>query len=246
MQQSLISLDFGNTHPHAGLFKKSSSGWDLLEVVPLKDLATKAASHQISPHNAQLVLSEVKEYETELFDLQSQGYLLTRVKDYWRGERFAGMPVHYSKTLGEDRLISAFWCYKKFKKPSLIIDAGTYLTMDVVTNQGFVGGYIIPSYELYLRTFSEGENLKEVSLKETENFTLPQDTHDAMSAGYHAFCAFAEKLIKDHKLETVIISGGKDTLWKKWAEDKNFEVLIIPHLIHESLIYWMTTQVELL
>lgn len=246
MKHSLISLDFGNSNPHAGLFTKASDKWELLEVVPLKELNDKAALYEISPHNAQLVLSEVKEYESELFDLQSQGYLLTRVKDYWRGERFAGMPVHYSKTLGEDRLISAFWCYKKIKKPTLIIDAGTYLTMDVVTLQGFIGGYIIPSHEKYLANFGDGQNLKDVPLNETLDFNLPQNTHDAMSSGYQAFCALAEKLIRDHQLETIIISGGKEKLWKKWAESQNIQVILNPHLVHESLIYWMTTQVELL
>ena len=246
MIHSLISLDFGNTNPHAGLFKKDHGKWELLEVVPLHDLNSRAEHYGISPHNSQLVLAQVKTYDKELFDLQSQGYLLTRVQDYWRGERFAGMPVHYAKTLGEDRLITAFWCYKNLKKPTLIIDSGTYLTMDVVTDKGFIGGYIIPSYDKYLKTFSEGENLKDVTLTESINLALPQTTEEAMSAGYHSFCALAEKLIKQFGLQTIMITGGKDLLWKEWARSQDSEVIIAPHLIHQSLVYWMSTQVELL
>ncbi|MFA5584730.1 MAG: type III pantothenate kinase [Bacteriovoracaceae bacterium] len=247
MKHSLISLDFGNSHPHAGLFRKEEGKWELLEVVPLHELASKAQVHDISPHNAQLILSEVKQYEEELFNLQSQGYLLTRIKDYWRGDRFAGMPVHYSKTLGEDRLINAFWTYKNLKKPTLIIDAGTYLTMDVVTPEGFIGGYIIPSYEKYLTTFGDGENLRDTPLSESFNFELPHTTDEAMSGGYHAFCAMAEKLIDKYKLETIIITGGRDNLWKEWSQTQSSsQVIIAPHFIHQALVYWMSTQVELL
>lgn len=246
MQQSLISLDFGNSNPHAGFFQKQNGSWELLEIVHLNDLSTKAQDYQISAHNAQMILSEVKKYEEDLLALQSQGYLLTRVKDYWRGERFAGMPVDYAKTLGEDRLISAFWCYKKIKKPSLIIDAGTYLTLDVVTERGFLGGYIIPSYQKFLETFKDGENLKDITLSENADFSLPHESSQAMSSSYHAFCALADKLIIDHDLNTIIISGGKDSLWKEWAKTKTCEVLHEPHLVHKALIHWMTTQVEIL
>lgn len=245
MIHSLISLDFGNSNPHAGFFKKTNK-WELLEVVPLSDLNARAEHYGVSPHNAQLVLSQVKPYDEDLFELQSQGYLLTRVRDYWRGERFAGMPVHYAKTLGEDRLIAAFWVYKTIRRPSLVIDAGTYLTMDVVTNEGFQGGYIIPSHGKYLEAFNSGENLKEVPLTESLNFKLPDNTMEAMSASYQAFTALAEKLIKQYGLETVIISGGKDSLWKEWAKTQDKQIMIVPHIIHQSLIYWMTTQVELL
>lgn len=246
MQQSLITLDFGNSNPHAGFFAKENGSWKLLEVASLNLFSLKTSAHSISAHNAQLILSEVKPYPQDLLALQSQGYLITRVKDYWRGERFAGMPVQYANTLGEDRLINAFWCYKNLKKPTLIIDAGTYLTMDIVTEKGFQGGYIIPSYPKYLETYKDGENLKEISLAESTDFSLPHSTAQAMSSSYHAFCALADQLITEHQLNTIIITGGKDILWKEWGKNKSCEVIHRPHLIHEALVHWMTTQVEVL
>ncbi|MFP5387285.1 MAG: type III pantothenate kinase, partial [Bacteriovoracia bacterium] len=115
--QGLITLDFGNTNPHAGLFQKAQEKWELVKVVPLNELQIYLGQLGMSAHNSSVVVCEVKAREDEIQKLQEQGFLVTRVKDYWRGTKFAGMPVHYAKTLGEDRLIEAFYCYKKEKTP---------------------------------------------------------------------------------------------------------------------------------
>lgn len=245
MEHGLISLDFGNSNPHAGFFKKRNQTWELVKVCKLNEFKEVAEQLHFTPHNAQLVLSEVKNYDTELFELQSQGYLLTRVKDYWRGERFAGMPVNYTNLLGQDRLISSFWAYKNLQRPTLIIDAGTYLTIDVVTPAGFQGGYIIPSVQSYLGTFQNAQNLKSFDVKEKAPFAFPHNTEDAILGGYHAFFLLGEKLITDFNIETIIISGGRNQIWDEWSKTQKCEVLHKPHLIHRALIHWMSTQVEI-
>ena len=54
------------------------------------------------------------------------------------------MPVHYQKSLGEDRLALAYYAYKTLQSPTMIIDGGTFLTIDFVNSDGFLGGYIAP------------------------------------------------------------------------------------------------------
>ena len=246
--QGLITLDFGNTNPHAGLFQKNGSNWDLIKVVPLTELQLYLEQLGMNAHNTSIALCEVKSREDEIQKLQEQGFLVTRVKDYWRGSKFAGMPVHYAKTLGEDRLIESFYCYKTSKKPTLIIDAGTFVTMDVVTPDGFQGGYIIPGARAYFSTFDKGEQLKDIPL--TMNFTnaLPGTTAEAMGESYTAFAALAKKIIQDHKIEKLVITGGLTTLWEGFfVNEKNGPVVEgHPYLIHSALQFWMTTQIELL
>jgi pantothenate kinase type III len=244
--QGLVTLDFGNSHPHAGLFHKTIGQWQLLKVVPLNELALSLQQFGMSAHNTSMVLSEVKPRTEELKHLEEQGFLITRVKEYWRGLRFAGMPVHYAKTLGEDRLIEAFYCYKKDRKPSLIIDAGTYTTIDVVTTKGFEGGYIIPSPETYFESFRKGEQLKDVPLRMQKTTALPKETPEAMAGGYSAFAALAQKLCSDYQLERVVLTGGLSDIWEAFlAEIKaTLEIEKNPHLIHTALHYWMTTQIE--
>lgn len=243
--QGLITIDFGNTNPHAGLFQKHQE-WQLIKVVPFKELSLYLDQLQMTPDNSSMVVCEVKAREEELEPLQHQGFFLTRVKEYWRGTKFAGMPVHYANTLGEDRLIQAFYAFKKIKENILLIDAGTFLTMDVITTSGFQGGYIIPGIETYLSTFEKGEQLKAVGLDQNISFALPKSTSEAMRDSYYGFAALAQKLIQEHKIQTVLITGGKCTLWKKIFDDLALSVSVQsdPNLIHSSLHFWITTQIE--
>lgn len=244
--QGLITLDFGNTNPHAGIFQKDQGKWQLIKVVQLHELSIYTNQLGMSAHNTSVVLCEVKSREDEIQKLQEQGYLVTRVKDYWRGTKFAGMPVNYAKTLGEDRLIEAFYCYKKEKIPTLIIDAGTFVTMDVVTESGFLGGYIIPGTAAYYEAYGKGEQLKDVALTLQFTHTLPVETAQAITESYSAFAALAKKLIEEHKIKKIVITGGLTSLWEGFFQKENAGPVVEgdKHLIHWALQYWMTTQIE--
>ncbi len=246
--QGLVTLDFGNSNPHAGIFHKIQNQWQLIKVAPWNELSLYLSQLEMNASNTQLVLSEVKEREEELFPLLQQGYLLTRLKDYWRGTRFAGMPVNYANTLGEDRLITAFYSYKKDKTPTLIIDAGTFVTMDVVTEKGFQGGYIIPGIKTYFASFTQGEQLKNVELHQNLQGNLPQNTADAMSESYFGFAALAQKLVLQHQIKRILLTGGQNSLWEGLFKELPEGVVLQtePNLIHLALQYWMTTQIETL
>lgn len=242
--QGLITLDFGNTHATAGIF--SLHPQKLIKKVPLSELKLYLSQLNISAHNAQMVLSDVKPREEELQPFLEEGYLLTRVKSYWRGQKFHGMNVNYANTLGEDRLICAFYAYKTFKTNVLVIDAGTFVTMDVVTTKGFEGGYIVPGSETYLATYQRGENLRDFTLSPSGETTLPHDSQSAMAGSYSAFAALAQKLIQEHQIQKVLITGGASPLWEKLLSELSPAPVVETHpdLIHSALLYWMTTQIE--
>lgn len=246
--QGLVTLDFGNSNPHAGLFSKDDGVWNLIKVVPLSELQIYKTQLGMNAHNTSVVLCEVKSREDEVQKLQEQGFLVTRVKDYWRGTKFAGMPVNYAKTLGEDRLIEAYYCYKKDKVPTLLIDAGTFVTMDVISENGFLGGYIIPGTEAYFSAYNKGEQLKDVPLKLHFTHTLPTDTAAAITESYSAFAALAKSLMSEHKIKKIILTGGLTSLWEGFFQGEKQDLVVEghPHLIHWALQYWLTTQIELL
>jgi pantothenate kinase type III len=242
--QGLITLDFGNTNPHAGLFQKEQNEWSLSKVVPLNELPIYLAQLGLSAHNSSVVVCEVKAREEEIQRLQEQGFLVTRVKEYWRGSKFAGMPVHYARTLGEDRLIEAYFCFKNYKVPTLLIDAGTFVTMDIVTENGFMGGYIIPGTEAYFATYAKGEQLKEVPLNLSFNHSLPVETAQAITESYSAFANLARKLMSENKIKKIILTGGLASLWSGFLQQESSIIEEQPHLIHLALHHWMTTQIE--
>jgi pantothenate kinase type III len=244
--QGLITLDFGNSHPHAGLFQKVSGNWDLIKVVPLNELPLYLTQLNMDANNSSVVVCEVKSREDEITSLQERGFLVTRIRDYWKGNRFAGMPVNYTKSLGEDRLIEAFYCYKKDKTPTLIIDSGTFVTMDVINENGFQGGYIIPSAANYFEVYGKGEQLKSVALKQTFTHALPTETAQAITGSYSAFALLAKKLISDLHVKKIVLTGGASGTWESFFVEEKLHVDVNPHLIHWALQYWMTTQIELL
>lgn len=244
--QGLVTLDFGNTRAVAGIFLRGETP-KLLHKLPLSELSQKLSTLGLNPGNTQLALSSVKPREEELAPLQEEGYLVTRVKDYWRGKRFHGMVVNYSETLGEDRLICAFYAYKKMKEKLLLVDAGTYLTLDVVTPEGFQGGFIAPGSRAYFESFGGGVNLRETSLELTSGSGLPQTTPHAMSRSYGAFGALAREIIREQHIQKVLITGGDGGHWANLTEGFTAPPVVESHpdLIHFALYYWMTTQIEL-
>ncbi len=246
--QGLITLDFGNSHPHAGLFQKTAENWKLIKIVPWKELPIYLEQLEMTPSNSTMVLCEVKNRDEELVGLQHQGFLITRVKDYWKGNRFAGMPVHYAKSLGEDRLIQAFYAYKKLKENTLIIDSGTFVTLDIVTQNGFQGGYILPGVESYFPVFQKGELLKNIELNKSISLSLPQSTEEAMRDSYVAFAALAQNLVKDFEIQKIILTGGSYKIWRSMFNGLKLsaDVQEDPDLIHSALQFWMTTQIEIL
>ncbi len=242
----LVTLDFGNTHATAGIFSLDKGTSTLIKKVPLSELKLFLTQLGMSAHNTQIVLSDVKPREEELQPFIEEGFLLTRVKDYWRGKKFHGMNVNYADTLGEDRLITAFYAFKKFKTNTLVIDAGTFVTIDVVTTQGLDGGFIIPGAETYLEAYQKGENLKNFELKPNASNALPHDSQAAMSGSYSAFAALVRELIREHQIQKVLITGGASSLWEKLLCDLKAPSVVETHpdLIHSALLYWMTTQIE--
>ncbi|MGE3609856.1 MAG: type III pantothenate kinase [Bacteriovoracaceae bacterium] len=242
--QGLVTLDFGNSHPHAGIFNKVNNKWELIKNVPWNELSLFLNQLELNPQNTSLVLCEVKAREDELSPLLEQGYLLTRIKDYWRGQKFAGMPVNYSNTLGEDRLIQAWYTFKKEKNPTLLIDAGTYVTMDIIDQTGFNGGYIIPGQKNYYDSFSKGELLQNVILNTNISASLPHDTQSAMQDSYYSFVLLAKNLIEKNNIKKVILTGGNGQIWSHLLADLEIEIILSNDYIHWSILHWMTTQIE--
>jgi len=247
--QGLITLDLGNTHPHAGFFQKAENQWTLVKTCPLNEIEIFMNQLDMNPANSSMVLASVKDQSEKLEELQHKGWQITAVKSYWRGNKFAGMPVNYQQTLGEDRLIQAFYLFKKLKKNALLIDAGSFLTIDVIdTETGFKGGYIAPGFKNYKDTFQNGEQLKEFEINSNLHGKLPNTTLEAMRESYQAFAYLSQGLVKNHHLENIYTTGGNSEIFNSCFENLGMSHLIInePHLIHYSLQYWMTTQIELL
>ena len=146
------------------------------------------------------------------------------VLEYFKDNSFLNMPVHYSNTLGADRLCLGYliWNYLNEKNLSpesqdvkaLAIDVGTFLTIDLISkNNGFLGGYIFPGPFTLMDSYTQGAKLKNLppdlnALVSEEN--LPHNTDEAISrAGGIMLKASIDSVLGGfEQAEEIYVTGG--------------------------------------
>lgn len=232
----LLTLDFGNSAAHAALYRHGTQ----LAHGDVRHVSEWLQAHQLTFGEVAGVLAQVKAYDEELKDLMSRGLLVERIFDYWKGQRFAGMPVRYAQSLGEDRLITAWWAYKELKRPVLVIDAGSFLTVDVVTPEGFQGGFILPGVKLLGEALATGAQLAPQTFADLKSeiltaSDLPHTTADALQGAAVAYAILVQKLLVRWGIEEVVLTGGNASVVAAWLRPLTHE---IPVTLRSDLVHW--------
>ncbi|MGZ3786965.1 MAG: type III pantothenate kinase [Bacteriovorax sp.] len=220
----LITVDNGNTNPHVGIYQDDL----LLSVIPLKDYSPlKEDFIIVSDVGAPLSFGPS-------FDLKTKRHTK-------ENPNFFDMPVHYSETLGDDRLILGYFLFKNVKKADekiLAIDAGTFITMDIITPEGFQGGYIFPGLNTFLAAYAKGSRLPVLPERKVAINELPHSTEEAiLGAADYYLDAILEKVIKKTSPSKIVITGGSLDVIKNKIDKLNLKVQLEtgPHLIHSAL-----------
>jgi type III pantothenate kinase len=214
----LFTLDRGNTNVTLGVHQND----ELLSVEPYKNSQLDS--------NIPIIVSIVGVNNLNL----SQPITL---KKFRTETHFLDMPINYSMTLGEDRIATAYYVYKKEKYKTMIIDAGTFLTVDFVNQSGFMGGYIFPGVKRILETYKESAQLPNLLNNSLEGLPkhLPQNTESAiLSATKMMIESSLEKIIQEQKPEKIIMTGGDRQLVSQMINSST-PVDLIPHLVHLGL-----------
>lgn len=202
---NIFSIDNGNTNPSIGLFKN-----DLLTEVMLKDDFMRR--YKTMPEDAAAIMADVG-FPNELADFF--GAKLLRLGNYRTQTSFLDMPVNYAASLGEDRLALSFHIYKTRpqKLPALIIDSGTFTTIDMVDVNGFAGGYIFPGIRRFFEIYGQSARLPDLS---SEAFAYdappvwPRTTTEAILRAGQIYWTgvFKEILTLGPVFQTIVITGG--------------------------------------
>jgi type III pantothenate kinase len=218
----IITVDNGNTNPHVGIFQDER----LQKIIPLKEFI---------PLNEDFILtSNVGE---PLHFKPSFNF-----KDKFKNNFFFDMPVNYSETLGDDRLIIALALFEKLKtnESILSIDAGTFITLDLINHSGFQGGFIFPGVTTFLSSYQKGSLLPLLKIKnDFELNELPHSTEDAILGATEIYLnSILENIIKKINPNKIIITGGSIELIKNKIVKLSLskvQLETVPHLIHLSL-----------
>jgi type III pantothenate kinase len=215
----IITIDNGNSNPHVGIFVNG----ELSSVIPLTSYHKK--------DDDIIVISNVGKE----ISLKSN----IDLKKFRTENEFFNMPINYAETLGDDRLFQSFLLFQNINTRDriLLLDAGTFLTADVITSVGFMGGYIFPGSKTFLKSYTDGHLLPHVkSLTITE--TLPYSTEEAISMAHEIYWeSIIENLIKKISPNRIVLTGGDGQMLEKKIKRINleFQPEFDPHLLHKSM-----------
>lgn len=155
-------------------------------------------------------------------------------------DQFLGMPIKYDQGLGIDRICVAWYGFESLLEDevALTIDTGSFTTIDLVSKEGLLGGYIFPGTKLYMNAYSEGHLLFSPKLDELKaESDLGHDTFSAINNSYFLFLdGVLKNLIEKHEVNKIILTGGSGELFFKFLE--NFNNVIVEYkkdLIHYAL-----------
>ena len=178
----LLCVNVGNTNTQFGLFDGTELQARAQALTaargPLPSLATREPLDRV-------VLASVVPSRTETL-LQA----LTEaagVRPQVVGRDLAvPMEVRLAETskVGVDRLLCALAAYRRTGAQTIVVDAGTAVTVDLVSASGvFCGGSISPGPALLLRAMHQGtEKLPEIEF-ERPHFVVGRNTEEAMRSG---------------------------------------------------------------
>jgi type III pantothenate kinase len=152
------------------------------------------------------------------------------------------LKMDYSKTLGVDRVMCALSAYhqKAAMDNALIIDAGTFTTIDFIEKNIYRGGMIIPGDATIIQSYQNGSNLyeKKLELKKESKYPL-KTTSDCITQSIPLMLlATYEKIFREQEIHKIFITGGNrdfHTTAIDLANVYNAEKKTTPFLTHHGL-----------
>ncbi len=108
----------------------------------------------------------------------------------------------------------------------VIVDAGSAITVDIVSNGLHLGGFILPGLGAYERCFSQISDRLDIRLKPNVDLdALPQKTVDALSYGVIKPILMILKDIRKDKI--IYFTGGDGKFFSKFFENSIYDRTLI-------------------
>jgi type III pantothenate kinase len=153
--------------------------------------------------------------------------------------------VDHPDRLGIDRLLSAYAASRRFSLPAVVIDAGSAVTVDWISDTGsFCGGAILPGLGLQSRSLAtETEALPQLQWDQPGSVSLPaKNTGDAIRGGIlvGVSAAIDELIVRyrviaqatSDQLEVVLTGGDAATISPHLRHNHR----VIPNLVCRGLL----------
>ncbi|MFZ4712383.1 MAG: type III pantothenate kinase [Bacteriovoracaceae bacterium] len=233
MPKTIVTFDNGNSHPHLGIYQ------DGIRVALLDPMTFLARYPYQEWKDWTFVVSHVGK-NSELTEKVFKLAKTITVKKCRKQNRIGDMPIHYQESLGDDRLVQAYSIFQNFKKQNtILIDAGTFITVDNISETGFNGGYIFPGITTYLKSYGIGAHLPVLDAKEIpwDHLELPHSTQEAIFLAAQVYLdGLLEQIKKQFIGSHFVITGGTGTLIKERLVKLGItSITLNPYFIHDAL-----------
>lgn len=238
----LLTLDLGNSNASFGLFKGrrlvSSRSVKFHSIAELE----RSLRGGVRGIDGACVASVVPSADARVCRFLKRVF---GVEPIFASHKNAGMRVrgYNARQLGADRLVAAVAAYWRYKKPVIVIDAGTAITIDLVNRKGeFAGGAIVPGLHTACESlYRVAEKLPHVKPAYTRR-VRGKDTRSAINLGVvQGYAGLVDHIVRELRRESktkalVVATGGDAKLLKKMCGTID---RVHPNLVLEGLqIIW--------
>jgi type III pantothenate kinase len=221
----LLVVDVGNTQTHFGVWeeKELQEHWRFATVRDsTSDELGAALSNLLALRGFAFgdvdksILSSTVPQLVEQWTAMAARYLGHRMLAVGPSVR-TGMPIRIDnpRELGADRIVNAVAAYERLGGPCIVVDFGTAITYDAVSEAGeYLGGIISPGAEISIEALAErAAKLPKVELAEPRTL-IGKNTVDSIRSGIvYGFAGQVEGIVRRMREELgpdtpVIATGG--------------------------------------
>ncbi|HEX9760166.1 MAG TPA: type III pantothenate kinase [Candidatus Acidoferrales bacterium] len=225
----LLTLDVGNTNTVLGLFDgpRLAAHWRLTtardQTVDEYGMLTRTLFSIAGIDVAQLegvIISSVVPTLNATLAQMAERYCGSKALFVEPGVK-TGMPIHYDNPLevGADRIVNSVAAFEKYGGPCIIVDFGTAINFDVVSEKGeYLGGALAPGMGISADAlFSRAARLWRVEIKDPGK-VVATNTAASMQAGmFYGYTDLVDGILGRMKnvlgeKTKVIATGGQASL----------------------------------
>jgi len=149
----------------------------------------------------------------------------------------AGLQCGYDDParLGVDRWLAVLACWQTIARQALVVDAGSALTMDILTAEGHLGGYIVPG----LQMMQQALGVATWGVRAERELAAVDEPGRETSAAVINGCLSALAGAVEHAaaragLRRVVLTGGDGEAVAGFLDD-SLDIVLVPDLVLDGL-----------